>query len=308
MVIGIPRALLYYRYNTLWESFFHELCFQTVTSGITNQSILEQGRIFVVDEACLSMKIFMGHVASLIGKCDYLFIPRIESLDPHEKVCTNFMALYDLVHNLFPDVALLSYNIDVKHHDGELLAFLNLGKQLGKSKLEVLRAYQKAKEIEEQKHLNLIDYQKVLLKQDQLKILLVGHAYNLHDKLIGGPISDYLKKEQVCVLYSDRYDRNRTDEDVDHLSKDIYWTFNREVLASLWYHHKKVDGIILVTTFPCGPDSLANEMCLRKIKDVPITNIIIDELNSEAGLITRLESFIDIIKERKASRYETRSR
>ena len=70
MVIGIPRALLYYRYNTLWESFFHELGFQTVTSGITNQSILEQGRIFVVDEACLSMKIFMGHVASLIGKCD----------------------------------------------------------------------------------------------------------------------------------------------------------------------------------------------------------------------------------------------
>ena len=38
---------------------------------------------------------------------------------------------------------------------------------------------------------------------------------------------------------------------------------------------------------------------LRKITDVPMTNILIDELTADAGLETRLESFVDIIKERR---------
>ena len=38
---------------------------------------------------------------------------------------------------------------------------------------------------------------------------------------------------------------------------------------------------------------------IRKITTLPITNIIIDELTASAGLETRLESFVDIIKERR---------
>ncbi len=63
-------------------------------------------------------------------------------------------------------------------------------------------------------------------------------------------------------------------------------------------YYNKIDGLILLTTFPCGPDSLTNEMCIRKL-NIPLTNIIIDELNGEAGLQTRIESFIDIINEKK---------
>ena len=53
-----------------------------------------------------------------------------------------------------------------------------------------------------------------------------------------------------------------------------------------------------MSTFPCGPDSLVNELLIRKIKDIPTINILIDEQNANTGLETRLESFIDIIKER----------
>ena len=34
---------------------------------------------------------------------------------------------------------------------------------------------------------------------------------------------------------------------------------------------------------------------IRKLKNIPILNLLIDEATSETGLITRLESFIDII-------------
>jgi len=64
-----------------------------------------------------------------------------------------------------------------------------------------------------------------------------------------------------------------------------------------------VDGIIFLVTFPCGPGSLANEVCQRRVKNVPVMSIILDELQGEVGLRTRLESFVDIIK-MKNKKYE----
>ena len=65
------------------------------------------------------------------------------------------------------------------------------------------------------------------------------------------------------------------------------------------FYKNKVDGIILLSTFPCGPDSLCNELIVRNIKNIPILTLIIDDINSNTGIITRLESFTDIIKTRK---------
>ena len=75
IVIGIPRAMLYHRYSVLWDSFFSGLGIGTVVSEPTTKGILEEGTSYAIDEACLATKIFLGHVKSLIGKCDYILIP-----------------------------------------------------------------------------------------------------------------------------------------------------------------------------------------------------------------------------------------
>ena len=59
-----------------------------------------------------------------------------------------------------------------------------------------------------------------------------------------------------------------------------------------------IDGVIFLTSFPCGPDSLVNELVMRKI-NIPYLNLIIDDLDSNVGIITRLESFIDILRMRR---------
>ena len=41
-------------------------------------------------------------------------------------------------------------------------------------------------------------------------------------------------------------------------------------------------------------------MIVRNVK-IPITSLIIDEANSDTGLLTRIESFIDILEERRKS-------
>jgi len=72
--VGIPRALLYYRYGTLWEHFFQALGVRTVPSPPGSRGILENGTKLAPDESCLSLKMFMGHVETLIGRCEQIFL------------------------------------------------------------------------------------------------------------------------------------------------------------------------------------------------------------------------------------------
>lgn len=297
--IGIPKALLFYKYKDLWINFFNNLGCDVIISSNTNLETLEKGKLKLDDEACLSLKIFMGHVDYLIDKCDYILIPRIECLNRYEKTCTNFMALYDLVRNVF-DVNFINYNINLENNEDEHKAFINMGLNLGLDYKRVEDAYNLAKKKEKiilEKKIN--EQNKLLTKSKKVKVLLAGHSYNLYDEFSSKPIIKLLKENDVDIIYSDIYDQNNLDYEVNKISKKNYWTFNREIMGSIIHYKESVDGIILITAFPCGPDSLSNEMILRKIKDKPIIQLIIDETTGEAGLATRIESFVDIIKERK---------
>ena len=74
--IGIPRAMLYYRYGVLWKTFFENLGLNVVLSPETNREILDLGINNTVDECCLSYKIYIGHAIYLYKKCDYILISR----------------------------------------------------------------------------------------------------------------------------------------------------------------------------------------------------------------------------------------
>ncbi len=41
---------------------------------------------------------------------------------------------------------------------------------------------------------------------------------------------------------------------------------------------------------------MVNDMIIRKFHGIPILNIVLDDQDGTAGLETRLESFIDILK------------
>lgn len=248
------------------------------------------------DEACLSLKLFLGHIINLKDKCDFILIPRMFSIEKKEQVCTNFNALYDLVNNLFSNIEFIDYNIDLTSNKNEVLAFLKLGEQLGCSYIKSYKAYKYAKKISLMKRIKKEQEQEAILQKNNLKILIAGHPYNLYDDLVGTTIKKYLTKENIEILYSDKIDHSKINQECRCLSTDIHWTHSKEVIASINYYKDKVDGIILISSFPCGPDSLSNELISRKVKNIPVIALIFEDLNSEVGIITRLESFIDILK------------
>lgn len=303
ITIGIPKALLYYKYSELWTSFFEELGCEIIVSPNTSKKILEDGIKFSLDESCMAMKIYMGHVYYLIDKCDYILVPRLKCIKKHEKLCTNFSALYDLVNNIF-DKKLINYNVDVEHKEDELYAFVTMGLSLGFSYRKIVSAYHIAKEKEKMLKEREISKQKsIIASSNKIKILLAGHPYNLHDEFIGKQIERVLEKNNIEIIYSDKYNTKYLEQEVKKISPKNYWTYNREIIGAISHYQELVDGIILITSFPCGPDSLSNEMILRNVK-IPITNLIIDEANSDTGLLTRIESFIDILEERRKNHDE----
>lgn len=299
ITIGIPKSFLYYRYNILWTTYLKKLNCNIVYSNDTNKQTIEQGSKYSIDECCLSSKIYLGHVKELENKCDYILVPRISNYGPTEKVCVKFNATYDIIHNQFPHLKILDYNIENTTHHTEAISLIKLGLKLNKNIFKVILSYYIAKKVEKKYYKNQMKLQNKKLDSDKLKILIVSHPYNIYDKYIGYPIVKFLESMNIDLIYADKLDKKLSSIYSKNLSPTLYWTYSKELIGAIEYYKYAIDGIIFLTTFPCGPDSLVNELMIRKITELPITNILIDESTAEAGVQTRLESFIDIIKGKK---------
>lgn len=296
--IGIPRALLYHRYGNLWRGYFENLGVKTILSPITNREILETGSALAMDESCLSAKIYLGHVQALIGKCDWIFIPRYSSLGRDAVFCTRFEGLYDQVRNVFRSRSqkFISCDIDQRNKHSEQSAYEDLGKRLGFSGKEAARAYAAAAKADARQWRELVQKQEDAYRRPGMKILVVGHSYILSDPYIGKPITDYLEKIGVFPLRADVTDRNAALRESVNFSPTCRWLMSRELIGSVTLHQDKVDGVILLSAFPCGPDSMVNEMLTRRLSGMPVLNLVLDAQSGMAGVETRLESFVDIIR------------
>lgn len=85
-VVGIPRALLFYRFGVLWTTFFESIGRTVVVSEPTDKAIADGGDRLSVDECCLASKVFIGHVESLAGRCDAVFVPCYPDERPPQRV------------------------------------------------------------------------------------------------------------------------------------------------------------------------------------------------------------------------------
>ena len=303
LTVGIPRALLYYRYGSLWQTFFDELGVQTVESSPTSRKILENGRALAADEACLSLKLFLGHVNELIGSCDYILIPRISSFGRNRNMCVRFEALYDLTRNVFreTDQKFLTYDVNAMNGEDEAAAMLHMGQSLGFPKKAVKKAYAMAEKADRRRWRDRIRAEEQLYKAEGLKILVAAHSYIAEDPYIGKPVMDSLRKLGAIPIRADVVDREAARKHSAELSPTCKWEVNREIIGGIALHQKKIDGIILLSAFPCGPDAMVNELMARRLSGVPLLTLVLDEQSGAAGIETRIESFVDIIRFKKGA-------
>ena len=274
--------------------FFKELDIPYIVSPNTNKEIMERGIKLAGGEMCLSFKNYLGHIDYLKDKCTHILVPRINNYGLNNQTCTNFLAAYDIVNNLF-NVNILSYNIDLEKGDTLKKGLYKIGRELKKDNYSIRRAYKKAiYEYERIKDKNIqINLNK--LNSGKTKILIVSHPYNTFDSMIGKDVIRYLDKEGAEIIYSNYFKEEVCENLSKELSPNLYFKYSKQNIGSIVHSIKKIDGIIFITSFPCALDSLANELAMRKIK-TPNINLIIDENSSFTGIETRLESFLDVLR------------
>jgi len=297
MKIGIPRSLYYYHYKDLWLSFFKKLNIDVVISDKTTKEIMKKGIELSNDEMCIALKNYLGHVVSLKGLCDYVLIPRIDNYGINNQMCTNYMSTYDIIDKIL-DIPIISYNISLSDRKTEEKEFEKWSSILKRSKKEIREAYKYALEEvnKKSKYLERKNIEK--LESKKTKILIVSHPYNIFDEYIGLSIINSLKKYDVEIIYSEYFNKNKTNKLGNVLSSGLYFKYSKEEIGSILMCKDKIDGILFLTAFPCALDSLVIPLVLRKV-DIPTLHLLIDEENSMTGIITRLESFIDIIERNK---------
>ena len=294
--IGIPRAFLYHRYGVLWKTFFTNLNCKIVLSPETNRNILELGINNTIDECCLSYKIYLGHVLYLKDKCDYILVSRICDYGKKEKVCTRFNGTYDVIKYLIPKKEIIEYNIDHTKFKYEFFEFIKMGLKINKNIFKVIYSYLVAKNRQKYFDINKENEEKHKLNLNTKKILIVSHFYNIKDSFISKYIIDYLEKNNITLLYSDKLNKSLASSFSEYFSETLYWKYAKEMIGSIYYYRHQIDGIIFISTYPCGQDSLVNNLAILKNSHLPILNLIIDENITDLSLETKLESFIDIIK------------
>lgn len=318
--VGIPRALLYYRFYPLWKTFFTELGAEVVVSEPTTQEIFRKGLKKFGGDTCLPMKLVFGHVLTLADKVDYLFIPRVVSIEKDTYLCPHFAGLPDVLRAIMPDLPpIIDTHFNVRKKGLTIKSIYEAGRKFDKNPVRVYRAYQKAQK-EYQKFLRMIrngitsqeaiqafDGKEAPLakeREEGLNIALVGNPYTTYEPFSSLNIVQRLKKMGVRIYTSEMLPDEIIEEQACVLSKRIYWTFGKETVGAAFHFldSPEIDGLIYIISFECGPDSLLKEIVddkARRSKKVAYMSLVIDEHTSETGIDTRLDAFIEMIKRQR---------
>jgi predicted nucleotide-binding protein (sugar kinase/HSP70/actin superfamily) len=321
--IGIPRAMSYHNFYPFWYGFFNFLGIDIVLSDFTTKQTMSRGSAYVVSETCLPIKIYVGHVLNLLDKgVDKIFVPSIQSIAPKIYNCSKIRGLPDLIRNVIKQpFTMVEATLDKSEKKQGLYEFLaEAVAPFGITDMAKIKEASKAgwrtfnnfyvmtkSGMSYKKALSNALQGKVLIenntKEYPISVALVSHGYNIYDERTSMKIIEKLEAMDVKVYTSLQLSKEQAMEGVNTLGERLYWANEFEMTGTAGHYLKdnKIDGIIVLNAFGCGPDSLMVERIIRKAKQFNklIINLTIDEQTGEAGFVTRIEAFVDMLFRKK---------
>ncbi len=329
MKIGIPRALMFYRYYPFLKAFLEGCGCRVEPSPPTNLDILGKGTDLCVDDVCVAVKVLFGHVSQLAGKVDAILIPRLVSVEKQAYdtfTCPKLIAAPDMVRYSFPHLPPpLEFIVDINKAPW-WWSCVRLARRLGIPLRKAAGAYASAMR-EQQKYEGLLHgglmpaealsgmqdgngaRRPSYLTEGDVTVAVVGHPYLLGDHVVNKRLIHWLDICGARVLGSTMLCEKDLESEVSSLPP-LSWSYERELLAasSFFMQRDDVDGLIYLTSFGCGPDSLITEIVRRELKpagDQVLMEMVLDEHSAESGVRTRAEAFVDMLRHRRKVRPRT---
>lgn len=299
MKIGIPNALFVRDKIVMYSKFLNYNKIDTVISSDTTLKTIEDGTQIATSEDCIASKIYLGHICELVklyrnNYLDAILVPRVYKEKNNVEGCVKALALYDILKNVFDDVKFIDVNVDYSKNISYFKSLINLGIVLGISPknrfLGALYALQEQRRFEKDRYMR--QFENINFKRKN--ILVIGNDYIVNDKYIKKLVLSSLDNVNIIfACINNKVNRYK------NISSQVYFVNSINIMNGVEEYIDFVDACIFITGFPCATDSLINEMIKERIKNIPYIEIMIDENTSSTGIITRMESFNDIVEGRR---------
>jgi predicted CoA-substrate-specific enzyme activase len=304
--VGIPRALLVYDFAPLMIGFLNELNVKTTLSRKTTKEIIEKSSELAYSDSCFPMKLVHGHAAELADN-DYILFPssiRLGTKDGDENqkyACPLVQASPFIIRTVLDlNKKLLSPILDFSLGDAEVIsnltgAAVEMGFSKGQGRKAAIAGLQMQRQFEQEKVLageKLLDS---LAASKKLGVVLMSRAYMSQDSGANLGIAEKLAQLGVVPIPLDFLPLSTVSP--KQFSDRPYWYYESKLAAaaSIIEKNPQLYGLIL-SNFGCGP----NSFILRLVEDImgnkPLGQLEIDEHAAEAGIVTRLEAFVDTIE------------
>ena len=313
--IGIPYCLVLQEWLPFLAVFLKELGFSPVISPPTNRQIIKKGVEHVVNEPCFPVKTAHGHVLSLLeAGIKRIFLPSFidfpgpEGMRPGQS-CPYVQSLPYTVQAVVDferfHATLLTAPLRLSRERGEDTAtVLRLSKLLKVSPWSVKKALRAAWKEQEDFYAQSVRLGLEAingLKTGNRVVLLVGRPYNALDPGANMEIHKKLLKLGVLPVPLDHLDLERYISKVPSATS-MYWRYGQRILAAAaMVSEDPLMRAVYITNFGCGPDSFLLHRFQEIMGDRPFLELEIDEHTADAGVLTRLEAFLDTSSASKKS-------
>jgi len=305
-VVGIPRALHFHQYGVLWTHLLANLGFAVVLSPKTTQQIGVAGIESMTAEACYPIKVFHGHVRTLLGVAPQLFLPAVIDMPtprPEETgyLCPMVQSSQYMARAALgvPDEVSISPTLNLKHPPGRIALQLHrtLGRRLGVSRRRIAAAFEAAWEaLADFQRRELLLGERFLssLEADEPWVVVTGRPYNLYDERLNLHLGQNLLKIGIKAVPQDLL---RTDDvDLSDFPR-MYWGLGARILRTARRVVSSSGAYgIHVTNFSCGADSFVEHFYRHVMKPRPYLILELDEHSAMAGVVTRLEAFAHVLR------------
>jgi predicted nucleotide-binding protein (sugar kinase/HSP70/actin superfamily) len=300
VTVGIPKAMMFFEHGGLWENFFSSLGCRVVLSSNTNKRILDSGVKRCNNENCLPIKVLTGHALELMDGADYIFIPRYKSTDTLEFTCPKFCGLPDMIRlNIKNSAKILDIDIDLdKGTEKTDRSLKELAKAVGAGYDTAQKAFYEIVRPRLRPGMEAADIEPRFKKRPAIAVL--GHPYVINDAFLSMNLKEKLSARDYGVVSPADLDR-ATKKRNAYPHFEFFYGVGFDILGSAFTFAQDptVRGIVYLSTFSCGLDSILTEYIERHLKacgPLPYLKITLDEHTGEAGFDTRLEAFLDMIE------------
>lgn len=302
--IGISKSFLTNTFYPLYYNFFTQLGFKVILGDNVKQLGVEKRE----SSFCYPVELAHGFFQDLIDrKVDYIFLPHVlevynKDSDFFDRTCVLLQSETYYLKTTFKEdlgnIKIISPIISFANgYENAKEKFIEIAKQLGKKKALASSAYDYAVDLQ----IEMLNEFKIIGKRilqdleqntDNFAVVLFGRSYNSFAKEANLGIPQKFASRNVMIIPHD-FLPSESYESFRHM----YWGLAKQILKSARFvkEHPQLFGTY-ITNFSCGPDSMIITYFRNIMGNKPSLTLELDSHSADAGINTRIEAALDIIK------------